>query len=181
MAETLGDRIRRAREEKGWTQAELGRRLGVSNVTVGRWETGLRVPRMRYLRILANQLDKPEGWFLEVFPEGVPPDRIPPDDSDPPPLRREPRDANFRSLSPEDAAKLIQDAARLVQDLMEIVKSQGEVQKLQAEAQKIQAQANLEGNVAQRLAQENVQAALQRTNVSLAPGRGGADAASGEE
>lgn len=36
----MGDRIRTAREERGWTQPELGRIVGVSKSTVYQWESG---------------------------------------------------------------------------------------------------------------------------------------------
>lgn len=36
----LGRRIADLREAHGWTQAELGRRVGVSQGTVGGWEIG---------------------------------------------------------------------------------------------------------------------------------------------
>lgn len=37
--ETIHDRIRRKREEKGWPQAELARRVGVSTQAVQQWES----------------------------------------------------------------------------------------------------------------------------------------------
>lgn len=36
----LGDRIRSAREAKGWTQPELGKAVGVSKSAVSQWEKG---------------------------------------------------------------------------------------------------------------------------------------------
>ena len=44
MAETLGNRLREAREAKGWTQAELAERIGVSRKTVNTVENGVFVP-----------------------------------------------------------------------------------------------------------------------------------------
>lgn len=43
--ETLGQRIRRLREERRWSQAELGDLLGVSARTVGNWERDKWSPR----------------------------------------------------------------------------------------------------------------------------------------
>jgi DNA-binding XRE family transcriptional regulator len=39
--ETMGDRIRMLRHSKGWTQQELGDRIGVSKVSVYQWERGI--------------------------------------------------------------------------------------------------------------------------------------------
>ena len=44
MAETLGNRLREAREAKAWTQAELAERIGVSRKTVNTVENGVFVP-----------------------------------------------------------------------------------------------------------------------------------------
>ena len=41
----LGQAIRAARERKGWTQAELGKKVGAARETVGNWETGTTTPR----------------------------------------------------------------------------------------------------------------------------------------
>lgn len=38
--ETMGDRIRRLREAKGWTQRELADRVGVTEAAVSQWERG---------------------------------------------------------------------------------------------------------------------------------------------
>lgn len=38
--ETMGDRIRMLRHSKGWTQTQLGERVGVSKVAVYQWEVG---------------------------------------------------------------------------------------------------------------------------------------------
>jgi putative transcriptional regulator len=44
LAETLGNRLREAREAKAWTQAELAERIGVSRKTVNTVENGVFVP-----------------------------------------------------------------------------------------------------------------------------------------
>ena len=44
MAERLGNRLREAREAKGWTQAELAERIGVSRKTVNTVENAVFVP-----------------------------------------------------------------------------------------------------------------------------------------
>lgn len=44
MAEGLSNRIREAREAKGWTQARLAEEMGVSRKTVNTVENGVFVP-----------------------------------------------------------------------------------------------------------------------------------------
>ena len=44
MAETLGNRLREAREAAGWTQAELAERIGMSRKTVNTVENAVFVP-----------------------------------------------------------------------------------------------------------------------------------------
>ena len=39
--------IKRLREAKGWTQAQLAERVGVGKRTVGNWERGETVPKNR--------------------------------------------------------------------------------------------------------------------------------------
>lgn len=43
--ETMGQRIRRLREERRWSQTDLADLLGVSGRTVGNWERGKASPR----------------------------------------------------------------------------------------------------------------------------------------
>ncbi len=66
---TLGQKIRRARERKGWNQAQLAKELGVSSMAVSGWETDTNVPRLSV---------RPKVW--EVL--GLTPDDF---DTDPPP------------------------------------------------------------------------------------------------
>jgi transcriptional regulator with XRE-family HTH domain len=46
--------IRELREERGWTQLELGNKLGVTPVTVYNWERGQHIPTALQLRSLAR-------------------------------------------------------------------------------------------------------------------------------
>lgn len=50
------DRVKELRAKKGWTQAELGERIGVQQATIGRWETGDREPSFDQLFRLAELL-----------------------------------------------------------------------------------------------------------------------------
>lgn len=47
MTETLGQRIRRLREQRQWSQQALGDVVGVSSKTVGNWENDRFHPRNR--------------------------------------------------------------------------------------------------------------------------------------
>lgn len=58
-----GERIRMVRMEKHWTQAELGRRAGISKVMVAQWETGSRKPGVDSLHKLARALDVAFAWL----------------------------------------------------------------------------------------------------------------------
>jgi len=51
---TIGKRIKRLRERKGLTQAELGKLLGLSDKAVSTWENDLKVPRMSTLQKIAD-------------------------------------------------------------------------------------------------------------------------------
>lgn len=44
LTRAIGDRIRAAREDMGWTQKDLAAKLGVSLAMVGRYERGINLP-----------------------------------------------------------------------------------------------------------------------------------------
>ena len=54
---SVGENIARLRKEKGWTQAELGEKLGVSNQAVSKWESGMTMPDVMLLPVLADIFD----------------------------------------------------------------------------------------------------------------------------
>lgn len=58
------ERIKAARKAKGYTQADVRRRLGVSNATVSEWESGKTRPRGENLYRLAKLLDVTAEWIL---------------------------------------------------------------------------------------------------------------------
>ncbi len=66
--------IRQLRQERGWTQETLARRLGAGQTAVSAWERGERVPRQRYLLRLADLF----GISVEVITLG-PADQPPQD------------------------------------------------------------------------------------------------------
>ena len=67
MAEALENRIREAREAKGWTQAQLAERIGVSRKTINTVENGVFVPSTVIALKLARALGEPvEGLFTLI-------------------------------------------------------------------------------------------------------------------
>ena len=51
---SIGKNIASYRKEKGWTQAELGDKLGVSNQAVSKWESEMTMPDVMMLPVLAS-------------------------------------------------------------------------------------------------------------------------------
>ena len=61
----LSERIRKARKSKGLNQAELAEQLGMSEMTVRRWETGKSSPRMEEIHNVAEVLNIPISELLD--------------------------------------------------------------------------------------------------------------------
>ena len=51
---TLADKIKKLREQAGWTQSELAKKLGLTRSSVNGWEMGLSVPSTQYIVELAK-------------------------------------------------------------------------------------------------------------------------------
>lgn len=62
--DTIGGRIRRAREAAGLSGAQLARRIGVKTATVTGWEAGRSEPRANRLTMLAGFLGISPTWLL---------------------------------------------------------------------------------------------------------------------
>ncbi len=54
---TIGENIKRERKQKGLTQEELAKKLGVSVMTVRRFETDAREPKMNMIKKIAAVLN----------------------------------------------------------------------------------------------------------------------------
>lgn len=78
----FGARLRRLREERGWSQEELGTRMGYSGTHLSSVETGRKMPTLRLARRADAALgtddsferewrDMRQGALLEGFPEYV--------------------------------------------------------------------------------------------------------------
>ena len=65
---TIGERIKSAREESGMTQAELGKKVGVSGVAIMRYEKNQRQPRFETLQRIAAALEVHTSQLLVNFP-----------------------------------------------------------------------------------------------------------------
>jgi len=59
LADALTNRVREAREAKGWTQAQLAERIGVSRKTVNTVENAVFVPSTVIALKLARALEQP--------------------------------------------------------------------------------------------------------------------------
>jgi transcriptional regulator with XRE-family HTH domain len=67
----IGDRIRRARELRGWTQSELAHHLGKNATTVSNYENGNRAISVTEIPQLAQLLQVPIAFFFEESAEAL--------------------------------------------------------------------------------------------------------------
>lgn len=67
----MGENIRRERQQKGWTQAELAEKLGVSDRAVSRWETNMAAPAVDTLVQMALLLETSADALLGVDPQRI--------------------------------------------------------------------------------------------------------------
>ena len=81
----LGGRLRRARHETGLSQEAVAERIGVSWMTVHRWERSQRAVPDHLLDRVCELYDKPIRWFLtleegdldqEAGPSGAGPGKV---------------------------------------------------------------------------------------------------------
>jgi transcriptional regulator with XRE-family HTH domain len=61
---TFGDRLLLARESVGFSQAQLGRRMGVKIQTLKNWEEDRSEPRANKLQMLAGMLNVSMVWLM---------------------------------------------------------------------------------------------------------------------
>jgi transcriptional regulator with XRE-family HTH domain len=62
--DTIGQRIRRARRRKGWTQAELGLRSGLRESVICKYELGYHIPNPENLSRIADALGVSVDYLL---------------------------------------------------------------------------------------------------------------------
>ena len=53
----IGARIKELRTDRGISQRELGKAIGVSQKAVDYWERGVNEPKASYITLLANYFD----------------------------------------------------------------------------------------------------------------------------
>lgn len=63
----LGARIKELRSEKGWTQMQLGKLIGVSQKAVDYWERSVNEPKASYIMALVRCF----GISYDEFFEGL--------------------------------------------------------------------------------------------------------------
>ncbi len=64
VAMALGERIRELRKEHGWSQAELGERVGTDSQRISRYEGGKITPSVDALVRLADALDASVDYLV---------------------------------------------------------------------------------------------------------------------
>ena len=67
---TLGERIREARDKMGLYQGQLGMALGVSGAVISNWEKGLNKPDADKLVRLCEVLNVPIAYLLDCWTGG---------------------------------------------------------------------------------------------------------------
>lgn len=61
---TINDRISSQRHKLGLSQEDLAKRIGITRVSVSKWESGLNQPKGRYLSEIASALGVSVEWLL---------------------------------------------------------------------------------------------------------------------
>ncbi|OOM16747.1 helix-turn-helix domain-containing protein [Clostridium saccharobutylicum] len=65
-AQRIGKRIQQVRKEKGFTQSELGRKIGKSESTIRKYEAGAVEPSFKILSDISRTLDVDISFFLSI-------------------------------------------------------------------------------------------------------------------
>lgn len=69
----LGGRLKQLRENKGYSTAELGRRVGKSKATIVNYETGYRFPQIKDVHKLAEVLETSTSYIIGETDHNAPP------------------------------------------------------------------------------------------------------------
>lgn len=66
MSESVGNRIKTAREALNLTQEEVSRRLGIGRAALSNIENGHNLARIEHIPKLARILNRPVGYFFGI-------------------------------------------------------------------------------------------------------------------
>lgn len=72
----LSARVRRLREERGWTQEELAQAISIEPATLSRYETAKQTFPLEVLRRIAASLRVPLTSLIDEAPAGLPATRL---------------------------------------------------------------------------------------------------------
>ena len=61
---TTGERIAKKRHEKGWTQHELAKRMGLNSKSIKDWESGVSLPSAKNIIKLCSLLNVSADYLL---------------------------------------------------------------------------------------------------------------------
>jgi transcriptional regulator with XRE-family HTH domain len=64
VADVFRERLKKAREVRGWSQAELGEKAAMPGSSIAHFETGTRKPSFESLRRMANALEITTDYLL---------------------------------------------------------------------------------------------------------------------
>lgn len=107
IAHFIGERIKYYRKQNNWTQAELGRKIGIGKNAVGNYERGFRSPKKDTMFELAKVFDIPVD---ELFPKI--------EKTTPPTPMVDPRQAilnsNYMKLDEDGKNELVNTSERLL-------------------------------------------------------------------
>lgn len=62
---TLGNKLKEARKQFGWSQEELANKLYVSRAAIAKWETDVGIPDMFNLKMISNLLQVSIDYLLD--------------------------------------------------------------------------------------------------------------------
>jgi len=65
LVKRIGQNVKRRRERRGWTQAELASKIGIHRISVARLEAGGKGPSWALLERLARALRVKPGRLLD--------------------------------------------------------------------------------------------------------------------
>jgi transcriptional regulator with XRE-family HTH domain len=69
VRKAIGARLKKAREDAGFTQSEVGSWVGLQNKAVSAWESGYSVPTATQLRTVALKFDASADDLLGIHVE----------------------------------------------------------------------------------------------------------------